>query len=891
MRVRLPSWINFPTWLKPSVRMRIVGGMTAVVTSVLLLLSMTGVMPDATDATSVGRVRLTESVAFAVASLTESDRPELEAIEDVLIENVEAIVASIKSRDASFLSFGLRDETGKLLIEIGDHSQWSLATEDKSTSAQLHIPLHAADGSLTKTIEMRFEPLVGEGLIGFLKDGKVQFLATVGCVTFVLFWFIVGRIIKTTEGGAVPSRVRSALDTLAEGLLVIDGKGEIVLANSRFADTIGSDPNKLVGKQAASLAWRSMQGPADQVISFPWTVALQEQRTTSNFMLQLAKTPTDIRTFVVNCSPVLGSDGNVRGVLASFEDVTLLEQKKIELAKSKEEAEAANAAKSSFLANMSHEIRTPMNAILGFADVLRRGLAGGEEERSRYLDTIHSSGKHLLNLINDILDLSKVEAGKLDVEVTDCPIHEIFSETAQVLGVKADEKGIFLRYESEGPIPTVIQSDPTRLRQIITNLTGNAIKFTEKGGVTLRARIAGVGKGALLEVDVQDSGIGMSTEACSKIFQPFVQADSTTTRKFGGTGLGLSISKNFSEALGGSLSVTSSPGEGSTFTMSIPLIDPTPESEWVTAEQYKADRQTSKSSGDTRRWKLPERRILVVDDGEANRKLIALVLGKAGLIVEEAEHGQDALDKVAAATARGNDYDLVFMDMQMPVLDGYAATRALRERGDRVPIVALTGNAMKGDEQKCLDAGCTAFLSKPVDLDDLLRTTVDQLQVETTIAAPETPKAPVASPAVSSPATSETKLDSQVPAVKASAPKPVDSRTAIRRIAALPPIHSTLLDDDDPEFVEIVAGFVEKLSSQLDLMRAATKVGDFKQLSELGHWLKGAGGTMGFAEFTAPSRQLEEAAKAQDAETAKLLIAGLQTLHDRIELPDVPASS
>ena len=667
----------------------------------------------------------------------------------------------------------------------------------------------------------------------------------------------------------VPSRVRSALDTLAEGLLVIDRNGQVVLANSTFADVLGKPPETLVGLRAESLTWELPEGDAVEQFEYPWKTALREERIVANTKIDFVKSPTDVRTFIVNCSPVIGSDGNVRGVLTSFEDITLLEQKKLELSKSKEEAEAANAAKSSFLANMSHEIRTPMNAILGFADVLRRGLAGTEDERSRYLDTIHSSGKHLLNLINDILDLSKVEAGKLDVEITECPVHQILSETVQVLGVKANEKGISLNYISEGPIPTIIESDPTRLRQIVTNLTGNAIKFTEDGGVTITSRVVDLHGQAMLEIDVTDSGIGMTPEVCSRIFDPFVQADSSTTRKFGGTGLGLAISKNFTEALGGSLSVRSEPGRGSTFTAAIRIESAEPRSEWISADQFEADRKSSKATGDTRSWRLPSRHILVVDDGEANRKLLQLVLGKAGLRVEGAENGQVAIDRMASAAAENDAFDLVFMDMQMPVLDGYEATAAVRERGDLTPIVALTGNAMKGDEQKCLDAGCTAFLSKPVDLDDLLRTTVGLLRVEATIAEETEPPTP--------------RVENPPPTTES--PQPVDvtksARETIRRAASLPPIHSTLLHDGDPEFLEIVAGFVTKLDAQLDVMRQAVAVGDFNELGNLAHWLKGAGGTMGFAEFTTPGRQLETAAKESDAQTAELLISGLQTLHDR----------
>lgn len=863
--LRLPAWVRLPSWMSPSPRMRVAAGMTAVVTSVMLILSMTNLVPDASDAHADARARLTELVALSAYGLSDSKGLDHDALEFVLTE--------LQSREPSLLSAAIRRADGEVTLTIGDHGPWTLRTGEKSTREQVQVPLFADEqGTIANNIELRFTPLKETGVIGFFKDQKVRFLFAVGGVTFILFWLITGRMLKVTESGrAVPSRVRSALDTLAEGLLVIDNRGEIVLANSTFADLLGQDAATISGMRADMLPWEPVEQNNVLDFEFPWTIAYREERIVSNTMLQMEKSPTDIRIFVVNCSPVMGSEGSSRGVLASFEDVTLLEQKKQELAKSREEAVAANEAKSSFLANMSHEIRTPMNAILGFADVLRRGLAGTDEERSRYLDTIHSSGKHLLNLINDILDLSKVEAGKLDVEITDCPVHQILAETVQVLGVKANEKGIYLRYESDGPVPAHIQSDPTRLRQIVTNLTGNAIKFTEEGGVTLTSRVVGSGITAQLQIDVADTGIGMSPEVCGKIFQPFVQADSSTTRKFGGTGLGLSISKNFSEALGGGLNVSSEPGKGSKFTAVLPISGADPKSDWLTADQFNADRKTAKSSGDTRLWRLPERKILVVDDGDANRKLLQLVLGKAGLRVEVAENGREAVDKIQAAHDASDSFDLVFMDMQMPVLDGYSATQEVRSKGDNTPIVALTGNAMKGDEQKCMDAGCTGFLSKPVDLDQLLRTTAEILQVTATIADPNE------AAAVSK------------PAIRPSEPQSAaaTARETIRRTASLPPIRSTLLEDGDAEFIDIVAGFVDKLGPQLALMKEKASGRNFKELAELAHWLKGAGGTMGFAEFTAPARQLEGVAKAGDKETAELLIAGLQTLHDRIELPAI----
>ena len=316
----------------------------------------------------------------------------------------------------------------------------------------------------------------------------------------------------------------------------------------------------------------------------------------------------------------MGPDGKAGGVLISLDDVTELEQNKAELAQARDDAEAANRAKSDFLANMSHEIRTPMNAILGFTEVLKRGWGKNEREARKHLDTIHSSGKHLIELINDILDLSKVEAGRMEVERIDCEPHKVIREVVKVFNARAREKGVTLAFEAATPLPERIQSDPGRMRQIVTNLVGNALKFTERGGVRVVARMAGTRSAPQLAIDVVDTGVGIPEDKIGKLFQAFVQADTSVTRKFGGTGLGLVLSRNFARALGGDITVTSVAGQGSTFTATVDtgaligvrMLDP--------AEATRVDEEVAADS--SLRWEFPARRILVVDDGPENRELV-----------------------------------------------------------------------------------------------------------------------------------------------------------------------------------------------------------------------------------------------------------------------------
>jgi CheY-like chemotaxis protein len=309
----------------------------------------------------------------------------------------------------------------------------------------------------------------------------------------------------------------------------------------------------------------------------------------------------------------------------------------------------------------------------------------------------------------------------MEVERIACEPHQVLREVVKVLGVRARDKGITLGLEAAGPIPAVIQSDPGRLRQIATNLVGNALKFTERGGVRVVMRMAGTPAAPQLAIDVVDSGIGIPADKVDKLFQAFVQADTSVTRKFGGTGLGLVLSRNFARALGGDIVVTSELGRGSTFSATIDtgslagvrVLQP---AEITRVVEDVADEAHA-------RWEFPaSRRVLVVDDGPENRELVALVLAEAGIAVEEAENGQVAVDK-ATRTA----YDAILMDMSMPVMDGATATKLLRGRGMKLPIIALTAHAMKGFEKEILEAGCTGYVTKPIDIDVLLGALAEKL--------------------------------------------------------------------------------------------------------------------------------------------------------------------
>jgi signal transduction histidine kinase/ActR/RegA family two-component response regulator len=373
----------------------------------------------------------------------------------------------------------------------------------------------------------------------------------------------------------------------------------------------------------------------------------------------------------------------------------------------------ANHAKSQFLANVSHEIRTPMTAILGFSDLLLQGgdIAASPDERAAAVRTIRRNGEYLLQLINDLLDLSKVEAGALSVQLAPVDPARIVEEVAELMLIRARQTGVGLRVEYEGAIPQTIPSDPLRLRQVLINIVGNALKFTEQGEVVLAL---GTERGAepRLAISVRDSGPGIDAADLERLFQPFEQGDASITRRSGGTGLGLSISRKLVELLGGEISVQSEKGVGSEFRISLP-VGPAQAVRWVTP---RPSADPALPAGFTRESPdLHGRRILLVEDGPDNQRLFRYLLESAGASLVVAGNGQDAASLALQAERCGTPFDVVLMDMQMPVMDGYTAASFLRRSGYRGRIVALTAYAMAGERERCLAAGCDAFAIKPID--------------------------------------------------------------------------------------------------------------------------------------------------------------------------------
>ena len=404
-----------------------------------------------------------------------------------------------------------------------------------------------------------------------------------------------------------------------------------------------------------------------------------------------------------------------------------LAAKTAELELARAAAESANRSKSEFLANMSHEIRTPMTAILGYSDLLANPSLQADERREG-IQRIRQNGRHLLTILNDILDLSKIEAGKMTVERIQCSVHEIITEIAALMRPRALEKGLDLSVDWNGRIPVTLESDPTKLRQILMNLIGNAIKFTERGGMKLVVGMVATAPPAKprISFDVIDTGIGMSSEQVKSIFKPFTQADPSMARRFGGTGLGLTISRRLAEMLGGSISVSSVPGKGTTFHVQIEtgslegveMILPIAGAERLPKDEPPPGHDVRASAGGE--CLLDRVRVLLADDARDNRKIVSWHLRRAGAEVELAENGRIAMEKALEAETTAKPFDIVLMDMQMPEMDGFTATKQLRARKFPRPIVALTAHAMTGDREHCLAAGCDDYATKPIDPHELV---------------------------------------------------------------------------------------------------------------------------------------------------------------------------
>jgi len=488
-----------------------------------------------------------------------------------------------------------------------------------------------------------------------------------------------------------------------------------------------------------------------------------------------------------------------------------------ELASARTEAEQANLAKSQFLANMSHEIRTPLSAILGFAENLKES-DNSEVENRKAIDTIIRSSKHLSGIINDILDLSKIEANSIEAEHIPFSLKEILYDLSVLMEPQAKSKGLSFGIEYVTPIPANISGDPVRLKQILINLCSNALKFTSEGEIKVLASYNESERN--ISFTVVDSGIGMTSSQLERLFKPFSQADSSTTRKYGGTGLGLALSRQLAELLGGSLDVESESGVGSRFILCLPVGDM--ESE-LTMDTTQREKSVVSSVNKTLKGK-----VLLAEDTPALQNLIGLHLKKIGFDFTIVENG---LQAVEAATE--HDFDLIFMDMQMPVMGGIEAVEILRQKGITVPIIALTANVLLEEKTACLKAGCNQFVTKPVSRQELFEVAESYLQ-----------------------------------------PINIDSKK-------MSPVRSDVLDDD-PDMINLVRKYVTTLKGTIEQIVFHVDQQNMDELKSNINHLHVTGGSYGYPFLSEMATKVNDALEANDWKSTSLLVSEISKYCKRI---------
>lgn len=556
------------------------------------------------------------------------------------------------------------------------------------------------------------------------------------------FTGIVRDLSERRKAEGLQAFLASLVESSVDAIIGEDLSGRIVSWNNSAESLYGYAAHEMIGQHISKIIPPEQQHEIARIVDS----LTKEKRVIRVDTIRLARSGRHIDVSL-SISPIFDSSGRVIGASSISRDITELKtyMQDIENARAQIEAQAleltqrihdleraqvaaerANRTKSEFLANMSHEIRTPLTAILGFTEVVRQELAGEERFRevAEHLEAVSRNGEYLLRLIDDILDLSKIEAGRVDLEIIPTSPHELLGDIHNMLLPRARDKGIAIELIYQTMLPATVAVGPTRLRQILINIASNAIKFTTVGKVRIVTKLRGAsGSRPRWDISIEDTGIGMSSDQIQRIFNPFVQGDNSTRRKFGGTGLGLAISKRLAESMGGNIRVESIPTLGSRFTLCVPLgsLGSTP---LVAEPTHTTSTSLQAESSDVPRSGL---QILLAEDGIDNQRLIAhLLKSKAKALVTIVENGELAVEAAMRAANGESPFDVILMDMQMPTMDGYEATRRLRRLGYEGSIVAITAHAMSDDRQKCLDAGCTEFITKPINIRTLLSVLADQ---------------------------------------------------------------------------------------------------------------------------------------------------------------------
>ncbi|MBL0940087.1 MAG: response regulator [Gemmatimonadaceae bacterium] len=595
-----------------------------------------------------------------------------------------------------------------------------------------------------------------------------------------------------------------------------------------------------------------LYAPEDTVRLREAAVNAYTNGTSYSIVIRTAGLNPDVRWIRAEGRARYAEDGAIVGLIGIAVDVTESIEREEALRLAQARAEAASQSKSEFLANMSHEIRTPLTAILGYTDLLRDEArqSGATADQLGAMDTIRRAGEHLLTVINDILDISKIEAGRLAVETLPTDLPAVLLDVESLMRARAAQKGVSLECRLMSPVPTRVLSDPTRLRQILMNLVGNAAKFTDRGRVLIEAGVETNGKGETLVVAVDDTGPGMTEEQVAHLFQPFMQADTSVTRRFGGTGLGLTISRRLAQLMGGDVELTQTAlGRGSRFEVRLPLTE-AEGSARVTRLGARPVTPMAVPTAVTLRG-----HILLAEDGEDNQRLISLLLRAAGAQVTVVRHGREALEAIDWARQGGAPFDALVTDMQMPEMDGYTLARTLRNEGNTIPVIALTAHAMAEDRQRCLDAGCDDYASKPIDRAALLATVARWLPADNDVF-----------PQVTTPTAS---IESDTPQQNAA------GNAQEQTVDTAPTVLISELAND-PDLGEVVRVFAEALPDRVAALVHAVRTNDLSETARQAHQLKGAAGSYGFPVISTLARTFETHTRAGDLAAAHVTLERLQ---------------